>query len=405
MTPIISATPPVWIDPAITKWIGERQYFYQPFCHPPAKSVALVSSQLTRPLYHQPEWFANFKSCLITCIRMNRVILTCPKTTTYRFLQSYARKHSVRLASVSICQNIRQWKRMIRDGSAIQPLECLISPQTNIQRATPASILRLPIRDRVLIGGAHQIQFINCRRNSKTQALLNWRQRPVSHCGINNSNRLNLSLHSGQQAKPIPQVNLPPVPNWIGSKGSLAHWTRAADGPWPQQSEDSWHNQLIDGHSQANHSELATLMNIISKQCILSSSHTIRDSHQVVCLTSVPLSQWNRLNVYRPHLRRWDFCPYGLVFSPAAVQRIGARPVRYGDESLWNSLSGKERPFFQAIDCNVDWQVEKEYRVLGDLNLQSFSDQELAFFTKTQAEALQLLQHSNWPVLPFEYLT
>lgn len=405
MTPIISATPPEWIDPAITKWIGERQYFYQPFCNPPAKSVALVSSQLARPLYQQPEWFASFKLCLITHIKTNKVILTCPKTTTYRFLKAYARKHSIRLASVTICQSISQWNRKIRDDSVAQPLECLVSPQTNIQQEIPASIVRLPIRDRVLIGGAHQVQVINCRRNSKTQTLLDWRQRPVSHCGIDNSHMLDPSLHREQFPNPTPPVNLPPVPKWIGRNGSLAHWTRAANGPWPQQSEDSWHNQLIDGDSLANHSELATLLNIISKQCLLSSSHTIRGSHQVVCLTSVPLGQWNRFHVYRPHLRRWDFCPYGLVFSPAAVQRIRARQVRYGDESLWNSLSDRDRPFFQAIDCNVDWQVEKEYRVLGDLTLQSFSNQEIVFFTKTEAEALCLLQHSRWPVLPFEYLT
>ena len=405
MTPIISTTPPEWIDPTITKWIGERQYLYQSLCNPPTKSVALVSSRLARPLYRQSEWFASFRSCLTTEIKTNRVILTCPKTTTYRFLKAYARIHSIRLASTTVCQKFSQWQQKIRGVSTVKPLECLISPSTSIQEEAPASIVRLPLRDRVVIGGAHHIQVIQCQRNSKTQLLLDWRKRPVSYCEFNESKTLTPSQHSRSRANPILQLELPPVPKWIEAKGTLAHWTRAVDAPWPQQSEDSWHNLLIDGHSLADHSELATLFNIISKQCLLSSSRTIRGNHQVVCLTAVPLSQWKRLHVYRPHLRRWDFCPYGLVFSPAAVRRLQARRVHYGDESLWNSLTVGARPFFQAIDCNIDWRVEKEYRVIGDLDLKSFASNEIVFFTKNLSEAHSLLPHSRWPVLPFEYLT
>ena len=405
MTPIISTTPPEWIDPAITKWIGERQYLYIPLCNPPTKSVALVSSRLARPLYRRSEWFASFRACLTTDIKTNRVILTSPKTTTYRFLKAYARKHAVRLASTTICQKFSQWQQKIRDASKVKTLECFISPSTCIQQEAPASIVRLPLRDRVLIGGAHHVQIIHCQENSKTQLLLDWRQRPVSYCEFDEPRTLIPSLHSRSRANPDSPLALPPVPKWIIDKGILAHWTRAVDGPWPQQSEDSWHNLLIDGHSLADHSELATLFNIISKQCLLSSSHTIRGNHQVVCLTAVPLSQWKRFHVYRPHLRRWDFCPYGLVFSPAAVQRLQARQVHYGHESLWNSLTVEDRPFFQAIDCNIDWQFEKEYRVIGDLDLESFASHELVFFTKTLSEAQSLLPHSRWPVLPFEYLT
>ena len=50
----------------------------------------------------------------------------------------------------------------------------------------------------------------------------------------------------------------------------------------------------------------------------------------------------------------------------------GAREVIYGDEAVWKDLSKSDRPFYQKIGSNetsIDWSVEQEWRVLGDIDL------------------------------------
>ncbi|MBA64136.1 MAG: hypothetical protein CMJ76_17400 [Planctomycetaceae bacterium] len=399
MTAVISATPPLWMTPDVTKWLGPRRYFYQPNCDHPVHSVAIVSSRLARPLYEQTDWFAKIRQVLECCQKNNDVILTAKKTTTYKFLHAYAEKYRLRLATTSICSTPKQWQARITNRNFLQPLECWISPPAEIQTEGNHLLERLPLRDRLLFGGAHEVQVIDCRDNSKTQQLLNLRKHEIHFCELPAS--LNTKSPSDNVSS---HTNKSSIPWWVGQAGTLAHWTRAIDGPWPQQSETSWYNQLIQGQREADHSAWATLNNIVTQQKILASHRTIRGSYKVVCLTAVALDQWKSLNIYRPHLRRWDFCPYGVLLSPSAVARLQVKKVHYGDEQLWNSLTSSARPFFQAIDCKIDWRAEKEYRLIGDLSLSTFNRNDLVVFTQTGAEATALQTHCSWPVQTFEYL-
>ena len=50
----------------------------------------------------------------------------------------------------------------------------------------------------------------------------------------------------------------------------------------------------------------------------------------------------------------------------------------YGDETTWENLPAKDQPFFQIAKSTtrtgnvLDWTVEKEWRVLGDVELREF---------------------------------
>ena len=400
MPPIISATPPLWMDATVTKWLGPRRYFYHPNCIEPIRSLAIVSSRLARPFYKQTNWFAKLKRALAFCQENNKVLLTSAKTTTNQFLRAYTEKHHVRLATTTICHTPKQWRTRINNREVLQPLECWISPPTDDTSETYHTLEQLPQRDRLLIGGAHEVFVIDCQPKSKTQQLLNLRKQEISllEWSVVSNTTDHFSDYTSHQHK----AN---IPFWVGQAGTLAHWTRAIDGPWPQQSETSWYNQLIHGQREADHSAFATLCNIITQQKILSSHRSIRGGYKVVCLTATPLEKWSDLNIYRPHLRRWDFCPYGILLSPSVSRRLPIKRVRYGNKRLWNSLSSKEKPFFQTIDGKADWKVEQEYRIVGDLSLRTLKQRDLVVFTETEAEAKALQTYSSWPVVPFEKLT
>ena len=93
-----------------------------------------------------------------------------------------------------------------------------------------------------------------------------------------------------------------------------------------------------------------------------------------------------------------------MVFSPTAISRITPTDVQYGDEDLWKRMRPSDRPYFQAIDCNIDWTIEQEQRVLGDIVLRSLQNDDLILFTQTAWEAEQLQIYSRWPIVPFDYL-
>ena len=338
-------------------------------------------------------------------VKSDIVVVTSPKTTTYRFLQACASDFNLRLSNTVICRTQKQWNKLITADGSTEDFECIISPPQSLPNLphNPANCIKAePERDRLLIGGAQQVYVIEGRIGSKTQRLLNRREAQTEW--MPKSPNPNIDR---------PPTSLPPpsitdttylLPKWFNPNATLAHWTRAVDGPWPLQSEADWYLQLIHGLPKANHSALATLQNIVSKEVIYGTGRTIREGHKVVCLTRVPISRWQEQHIYRPHLRRWDFCPYGVVFSPTAVSRIAPTAVQYGDEDLWKSLTPAERPYFQAIDCKIDWTIEQEQRVLGAIALSPLQNNDLIFFTQTPWEAEQLQIYSRWPVVPFDYL-
>ena len=99
-------------------------------------------------------------------------------------------------------------------------------------------------------------------------------------------------------------------------------------------------------------------------------------------------------------MNRWDWEPYGLVFCRQSLCKLGARPVTYGDEALFAKLPREEHPFFQPFGKDsLGWQVEQEWRLLGDLNLRLLPRLSVAVFVRSEAEAVQLSRASPWPVL------
>jgi hypothetical protein len=183
----------------------------------------------------------------------------------------------------------------------------------------------------------------------------------------------------------------------------LTHCTRAARGPWPDESLDNHLDQLILGGRESDHSALATLTRIVRRQRLVASADTIRGAQPVVCFTAVPLAELPRQRIFRPHRGRWDFEPYGISVRRDWLQRHGARPVRYGDTSLWDRLPNGERPFFQCryagTDHTIDWSAEREWRHVGDLDLSRLPGDAAWLVVPTREAARVLSRFSRWPIV------
>ena len=78
----------------------------------------------------------------------------------------------------------------------------------------------------------------------------------------------------------------------------------------------------------------------------------------------------------------------------------GARPVRYGDEEIWQSMTETERPFFQNTGTVDGWiEDEQEWRLLDSLRLHELPALAVIVFVDTEAAREIVEAQSMWPVI------
>jgi len=100
---------------------------------------------------------------------------------------------------------------------------------------------------------------------------------------------------------------------------------------------------------------------------------------------------------------RWDFEPFGLCIRGSVLVALGAQPVVYGDEDVWQTLEASSRPWYQKRHSacgtrQVDWSAEREWRVLGDVTLSQIPADDAFVFVPTESAAASLRPLSRWPV-------
>lgn len=183
----------------------------------------------------------------------------------------------------------------------------------------------------------------------------------------------------------------------------LIHWTRRRVGAWPDQTQDEYLDDLIFRSARRRHNEFAALCRILASRKILSSNQLTRDRRQVTCLSDMTLKEMISKRVFRSHLSRWDFEPYGIAFKRNVfLRQFGARPVIYGGEAEWQSLDEEQRPYFQMRKSQgnkIDWQEEKEWRVLGDVDLNQVGPNDAVVFVGRASEVAAVAELSIWPVV------
>lgn len=181
----------------------------------------------------------------------------------------------------------------------------------------------------------------------------------------------------------------------------LTHCTRAKLFEWSDSSLSAdWDRWLLDGLPEEA-SPWETLVQIARSQRLLASPDMTREKTATISFSAVPLQDLLSRRTYRSHLRRWDWEPYGVCIRQTALQALGAREVIYGDETTWNNLSTQTRPWFQprySRNGKIDWQEEREWRILGDLRLRKIPWDAAFFFVPTTHEAWQLSRIASWPV-------
>ncbi|MDY6851193.1 MAG: hypothetical protein SV487_03825 [Thermodesulfobacteriota bacterium] len=172
---------------------------------------------------------------------------------------------------------------------------------------------------------------------------------------------------------------------------NLIHFTRSCPGPWPGQTPAEYYRALTSGRSGAAHTAFDTLRRILDQGRIRGGSGLTRGRAPVVSFTAGGLDELSSLVRWRPGLIRWTFEPYGLAVTRAALQGLGAAPVVYGGDDIWEKMPDGQKFRFQLHQPpKTDWSGEKEWRLEGDVDLGKISKKDIKIIVPSREEARKI---------------
>ncbi len=425
-------------------WLGNRLAWW-PRGVLAGRRVGLVSSRLGRRLDRQKAWFAALRTACIRLDPTRDILLTSEAITSQRFVQRCGQLFGVPVLCLEIEREseraLQRWSQRILASeapSSSSQHRVYLSPSVAAGESQQMSDEQVttPARDRAMIALSELLIALHIRPNGNVHRLLESRlarpdyppasvflalgdglvprkiAEPLMDLGAVGWYIMDGDSSADQDIPPpwmqatsrttpaAPIIDCPSTEDWP----YLTHCTRRREGPWPDQDENAYLDDLLLDRCGADHSALAALWRILRNRRLLASNELVRGDEAVVSLTAVPLREIHQLRTFRSHLARWDFEPYGICIRRDWLQQQGARPVHYGGDSLWDQLPVDERPFFQrrqsqtAGGAVMDWTVEREWRLRGDLRLDEIPSDAAIVFVPTRVEARQLAAGSPWPV-------
>lgn len=439
---------------------------YWPRGIPRGRSIAFLSSRLGLAKDRHPAWFRALRERCADIDNDSELIVTVETTTANEFVVRCAEMYDARLLVIRLAkptESFGRWLRRVVDLAQraeryavayLSPRICSDQQLHGGSSHAADSHVATPLADRFLIACADELRLLRLRERGKlahilfdpcspvhvaekTACVLNERseihQRMLDQlvtCGWSTwnvptsvSTVCNTSLNppvvsadlqvgsvirvDGDSWSAQSQVaDTDPLLQQVSTWDYLTHCTRRCHGAWPSQSREEYLDELILGLPAAERSPLASLCRILKTRTIFASHRLIRGRFDVVCFTESDWQTLRQSRVYRSHLSRWDFQPYGIAIKKETLQRLGARPVIYGDTETWDSLQAEHRPFFQRArstgkrsDREIDWTTEREWRLLGDCPLDRITLEEAMVFVSSPDEIPMVAQISRWPVV------
>ncbi len=434
----------------VNEWLGPTEWN----CSAPLPSsrrVAIVSSRLPRLLAPNDPWLTGLRAVMDQNHEADFSTVVAEGAAGWELVFRCAIRHEIPV----ICfhfppqnrKNVASWLSEEFDGFKSHA-GCVIhawamNPAKSLSDVEPINpeVATMPMPDRAALAWADEIVVLRLRSGGNLHRLLSMRLRCAdaivrfvdlphlqsrkargeliglgarlwqppqltSRCLIPQSEISNLKSEISNLKSPLP---CPSADGW----DFLTHTTRACPGPWPGQSREDFLDSLLDARPDADHSPLAALSRIIAERRLRASNRTIRGKFPVVSFTAVPLAELPRLRTFRSHRARWDFEPYGIAIRREWLEHLGARPVVYGDGPLWERLPVTDRPFFQLLrrtptvqpfnrstiqPSPIDWSREREWRVLGDVDLSRATAEQVIVFVPSETEAQRLAKLCPWPI-------
>lgn len=418
-------------------WLG-RRIIWWPDGIEHRRRISIVSSRLPKRKDQHQHWFDALRTAAVQTDAENECLVAVNSTTAADATRRAAALFRLPLLQMSVSEqsekqlsSIEAWLCSQSESSSPNvPLEkSAVLSAAFVGAAGEPFPFNQSTRDSALACAGQRILSLSCRDGGNVYSIIKRRlaDRPIpAVLMLRNENDANKSaIHELQNAGAVPWLlhGLVDKPSNTRSSSSravdfdqcgndeapilngpllhpedwLCHWTRECAGPWPDESNDDFLDALILNCPSADHSAVAALMRIVDRSILLPSQL----SRNSVSFTQVPLSQFRSNRVYRRHLRRYDFEPWGIAVRQNALATLGCRPVKYFEQETGIEDDAPDWHFQPATDASqkIDWTREREWRLPAAVHLSEINKEDIVVFVDTNAEAKVLRSVSPWPVI------
>lgn len=427
------------------QWLGERVYWW-PAGIPSGTGLGIASSRLRRAPDSHESVLQALRHIAAAFDRGSEHLIASAGTSLAEYIEGLSRVYELPVLKISCCSNREAGIAWLEDAISNRPAanshHLMLSPAAD--NSNKPDTTTIPIRDRVIALVSERLVILSLRDGGNWSRLLDagltanlWRAGSVRiHAGDDScpsevverlqlkgavawhlssvkptSSPVSSTLQQRAIAGPTEKAVLVELTAEDQSDGWLLHWTRSN---LPQSNQGDLAESLAKALTHEPERSLSddcsaagVLRRILKDGLIRASNRNSRTGRKVVCLTAVTLTELAERRVYRRHRMRWDFEPYGVAVRSSRIRQLGGRPVIYGTETDWESIPEGERLWFQPQTSSVgteqiDWSVENEWRVPGDVPLATIPRHDVFVFCKTEAEAQLLRIETDLPVISVE---
>ncbi len=144
---------------------------------------------------------------------------------------------------------------------------------------------------------------------------------------------------------------------------------------------------LLSEACDSERTPLDSLRRILRTGRLLASAITSARTWPVVCFSEAPLRELLDGRCFRPHLKRWDYEPYGVAIRKRIAVQLGIKPVIYGQPDQRQQFEDRDQFRFQATGNTYDWRREREWRSPQDVDLHRLEREDVRVFVPSAAEA------------------
>ena len=396
------------------------------------RTTAIVSSRLGREVDRLDPIFRVFRAAISQLDPQRQCLLSAEGTTMSEYVSRACELFGVPLLKVQTSRpkaSLDRWAKSCLEAIEDKAVEDNSDEDEFLNQCFVSNPLEgesdLPLQDEVEVFASDQLLVLRARKKGNLHTLLKARlaredsTRVFVAIGDDRLVPQNLRVElmdagavgwfprglDADESQPQSGTTNPPATilhQLENQDRYLIHCTRRAKGAWPDQAEHEFLDELILGAPSRDRSCFAALSRIVQMQRLLATHESIRDSTPVVSFTGAQLDELAAMRTFRSHRGRWDFEPYGIAVDRQALISAGAREVIYGDDATWDAMAADERPLFQRVGQApgaIDWSVEKEWRVIGDVDLSRIGPEKAVVFVPSREEAEQLAQISKWPMV------
>ena len=393
----------------------------------PSARVSILSSRLPRRKDTVPWWFDALRTVAIRSATDGASLLCVPGATASDFmrrlcelLQLPSLKFRLPDRESMATESIAEWLAINSPESE----EIAVSPRIELTDCAPAADLSsLPLPDRILAVCGTRLVGLHTTVNGNCQQLLHNQittGKPVMLVALRGRKNPASADRSLVAAGAIPWILEPlatPAQDESNSSNRtvtlkhgplthpsewLCHWTRPHRGPWSDQSENEYLDELLLRSELADRSALASLIRIVATQRIETTVLTLET--KAVSWTAVPLNEFRHRRIFRRHKQHFDFEPWGIAVRKEWLEQNGCRSVQYvvdqGQESRGNSWLHQPA---RSRNGKIDWREEKEWRSPNRVVLAAACPGDVVVFVDQLSQVperlTELVQQHGWTIV------